>query len=66
MEQHDLVQDALRQVAKLCAVSAITAPKSGRQLFLQGAKPFIETVILEDRDTLHQLAEWLRARHEAQ
>ncbi len=62
MEQQDLFQDALRQVAKLCAVSAMTAPKSGGQLFLQGAKPFIETVILEDRDTLHRLAEWLRAR----
>ncbi len=62
MEQHDIFQDALRHVAKLCAVSAMTAPKSGGQLFLKGAKPFIETVILEDRNTLHQLAEWLRAR----
>ncbi len=62
MEQHDIFQDALRQVAKLCAVAAMTAPKSGGQLFLQGAKPFIETIILDDRDMLHQLAEWLRAR----
>ena len=53
---------ALRHVAQLCAVAAMTAPKSGGQLFLKGAKPFIETVIVEERDTLQRLAEWLRAR----
>src|SRR5512140_2315130 len=62
MDQHDLLMEALRQVAKLCAISAITAPKSGGQLFLKGAKPFIETVIVEDRATLDHLAEWLRER----
>src|SRR5512140_249299 len=62
MDQHDLLMEALRQVAKLCAISAITAPKSGGQLFLKGAKPFIETIIVEDRPTLSRLAEWLRER----
>ena len=54
--------EALRHVAQLCAVAAMTAPKSGGQLFLKGSKPFIETVIVEDRDTLKRLADWLRAR----
>jgi uncharacterized ferredoxin-like protein len=54
--------DTVRQVAKLMAASAITAPKSGGQLFLQGKHLFIETVIVDDRDTLTQLAGWLRAR----
>jgi uncharacterized ferredoxin-like protein len=62
MDQQEMFMAALRQVAQLCAVSAMTAPKSGGQLFLKGAKPFIETVIVEERDTLSQLAEWLRAR----
>ncbi len=62
MEQREMFLDALRQVARLCAVAAMTAPKSGGQLFLKGAKPFIETVIVEDRDTLNRLAEWLRDR----
>lgn len=52
----------LRHVAQLCAVTAVTAPKSGGQLFLKGAKPFIETVMVEDRDTLKRLADWMRAR----
>jgi uncharacterized ferredoxin-like protein len=54
--------DTVRQVAKLMAAAAITAPKSGGQLFLQGKHLFIETVIVDDADTLHQLAGWLRAR----
>lgn len=62
MEQEEIFLQALRQVAQLCAIAAITAPKSGGQLFLKGSKPFIETVILEDKDTLKHLAEWLRAR----
>lgn len=62
MEQAQLFQDALRQVAQLCAVSAMTAPKSGGQLFLKGAKPFIETVVVENKDDLRRLAEWMRAR----
>ncbi len=62
MEQHDMFMDSLRHVAQLCAVAAVTAPKSGGQLFLRGAKPFIETVILEDREVLGRLAGWLRER----
>jgi uncharacterized ferredoxin-like protein len=62
MEQHEMFMMALRQVAQLCAVAAMTAPKSGGQLFVKGAKPFIETVIIDERDTLRQLADWLRAR----
>ena len=62
MDQREIFMDALRSVAKLCAVAAMTAPKSGGQLFLKGSKPFIETVIVEDREMLHRLAEWLRAR----
>jgi len=54
--------EALRHVAQLCAVAAMTAPKSGGQLFLKGSKPFIETVVVEDRETLSRLAEWLRER----
>src|SRR3954471_10918428 len=58
----DLRADTVRQVAKLMAASAITAPKSGGQLFLQGKHLFLETVIVEDADTRHRLAEWMRAR----
>ena len=54
--------DTVRQVAKLMAAAAITAPKSGGQLFLQGKHLFIETVIVDDKATLHQLSAWLRAR----
>src|SRR5437016_14186856 len=58
----DLRADTVRQVAKLMAASAITAPKSGGQLFLQGKHLFIETVIVDDDDTLIRLATWMRAR----
>ncbi len=54
--------DTVRQVAKLMAAAAITAPKSGGQLFLQGKHLFIETVVVDDNATLQQLAGWLRAR----
>jgi uncharacterized ferredoxin-like protein len=54
--------DTVRHIAKLLAAAAITAPKSGGQLFLQGKHLFIETVIVDDHDTLQQLARWLRAR----
>jgi uncharacterized ferredoxin-like protein len=62
MDQHEIFMEALRHVAQLCAVAAMTAPKSGGQLFLKGSKPFIETVIVEDRPTLSLIAEWLRER----
>ena len=54
--------DTVRQVAKLMAASAITAPKSGGQLFLAGKHLFVETVIVDNRDTLSRLAAWMRAR----
>ena len=58
----DLRADTVRQVAKLMAAAAITAPKSGGQLFLAGKHNFMETVIVEDPATRHELAEWMRAR----
>jgi len=58
----DLRADTVVQVAKLMAASAITAPKSGGQLFLAGKHNFMETVIVEPADTRHRLAEWMRAR----
>jgi uncharacterized ferredoxin-like protein len=64
MDQREMFLDSVRHVARLCAVAAMTAPKSGGQLFLKGATPFIETAIVEDKATLKQLADWLRARGE--
>ncbi|MBI4630563.1 MAG: hypothetical protein HY740_02400 [Chloroflexi bacterium] len=62
MDQKEIFMEALRQVANLCAVAAMTAPKSGGQLFLKGGKSFVETILIEDRATLNRLAEWLRER----
>jgi hypothetical protein len=62
LDYDGLRADTVRQVAKLMAAAAITAPKSGGMLFLQGKHLFIETVIVDDHDALHQLAEWMRAR----
>src|SRR3989440_12461796 len=62
LDYDSLRADTVRQVAKLMAAAAITAPKSGGQLFLQGKHLFIETVIVDDHDTLTQLAAWMRAR----
>src|SRR5437660_11436689 len=58
----ELRAGTVQQVAKLMAAAAITAPKSGGQLFLAGRHLFIETVIVDDRETLDRLAEWMRAR----
>lgn len=54
--------ETVQQVAKLMAAAAITAPKSGGQLFLAGKHNFMETIIVTDNDTRHELAEWMRAR----
>jgi uncharacterized ferredoxin-like protein len=62
MNQQEIFLDAIRHVAKLCAVAAMTAPKSGGQLFLKGGLPFVETLIVEDKPTLKRLADWLRQR----
>jgi uncharacterized ferredoxin-like protein len=62
LDYDGLRADTVRQVAKLMAAAAITAPKSGGQLFLAGKHLFIETVIVDDRETLDRLAGWMRAR----
>jgi uncharacterized ferredoxin-like protein len=58
----DIRAAAVRQVAQLMAAAAITAPKSGGQLFLAGKPNFMETVITDDPATRRQLAAWMRAR----
>jgi uncharacterized ferredoxin-like protein len=58
----DLRDETVRQVAKLMAAAAITAPKSGGQLFLAGKPNFLETVIVDDLETRQRIADWLRAR----
>src|SRR5436853_382030 len=62
LDYDSLRADTIRQVAKLMAAAAITAPKSGGQLLLAGKHLFIETVIVDDRETLSSLAAWMRAR----
>ena len=54
--------ELVRTVARLCAAAAVTAPKSGGQLFLRGKPLFIETVFIDDRETLRRLADWMRRR----
>lgn len=58
----DIRAETVVQVAKLMAAAAITAPKSGGQLFLAGKPGFLETVIVADTDTRGRIAGWLRAR----
>jgi hypothetical protein len=48
MDQREVFMESFRHVAKLCVIAAMTAPKSGGQLFLKGAKPFIEIAIVEE------------------
>jgi uncharacterized ferredoxin-like protein len=62
IDYSSLRAETVRQVAKLMAASAITAPKSGGQLFLAGKHLFLETVIIDDSETLSALASWMRAR----
>jgi uncharacterized ferredoxin-like protein len=57
--------EIIRTVGRLCAAAAVTAPKSGGQLFLKGKPLFIETVLVDDRATLKRLADWMRARGRA-
>lgn len=58
----EMHREAVRQAARAMAAAAITAPKSGGQLFLKGAALFVETVYVEDRATLQRLAAWMRVR----
>lgn len=62
LNYEDIRHETVLQVAKLMAASAITAPKSGGQLFLRGAHLFIETVTVDDKETLGSLATWMRGR----
>jgi uncharacterized ferredoxin-like protein len=58
----DLRACTIRQVAQLMAASAITARKSGGQLFLAGKPNFMETGIADGEGTRRDLAAWMRAR----
>ena len=58
----EMSADIVRTVGQLCAAAAVTAPKSGGQLFLKGKPLFIETVLVDERPTLKRLADWMRAR----
>lgn len=53
---------AIRSAVEYLSASAITAPKSGGQLFLRGGKPFLETVAVIDKRVQGELAEWMRRR----
>ena len=54
--------DLVCTVARLCAAAAVTAPKSGGQLFRRGKPLFIETVFIDDRETILRLVDWMRRR----
>jgi uncharacterized ferredoxin-like protein len=54
--------DLLRTVAGLCAAAAVTAPKSGGQLFRRGKPLFIETVFVDDHELILQFAGWMKRR----
>jgi uncharacterized ferredoxin-like protein len=56
LDSDAIATDAVRQVATLMAAAAITAPKSGGQLFLAGKPNPIETVIVADPDTRGDMA----------
>jgi uncharacterized ferredoxin-like protein len=62
LEEKLVAADAVRQVAMLMAAAAITAPKSGGQLFLAGKPGFIETAFVHDQSIQDELAACLRAR----
>ncbi len=44
--------DTVRQIAKLMAAAAVTAPRVGGMLFLQGTPLFMETIVVDDSGTL--------------
>ncbi len=52
----------------LCCGCHGPRPKAAGNSFLQGGKPFIETVIVEEKPVLKKLADWLvrGARRQAQ
>jgi uncharacterized ferredoxin-like protein len=53
---------AIRSALEQLSATAITAPKSGGQLFLRGGKSFIEAVAVMDSAVQSQLADWMRRR----
>ena len=57
-----LRSETVLKVAKLMTASSMTAPRSGGQLMRQGKPNFIETTIVDDRETLDNLSNWMRAR----
>lgn len=58
----DLRLDTVLQAARTMAGAAITAPKSGGMLFMQGSPLFMEATIVHERETLSELSAWMRAR----
>jgi uncharacterized ferredoxin-like protein len=58
----DAKSEIIGSVARLCAAAAVTAPKSGGQLFRRGKPLFIETVFVDDHATLQRLAAWMKRR----
>jgi uncharacterized ferredoxin-like protein len=52
----------VRNVAAQMAAAAITAPKSGGQLFLAGKPNFMETILVDDPEERTEIAAWLRSR----
>ncbi|MFP5489227.1 MAG: DUF2148 domain-containing protein [Acidimicrobiia bacterium] len=52
----------VRDIAAQMAAAAITAPKSGGQLFLAGKPNFMETILVDDVDERAAIAAWLRSR----
>lgn len=61
-DPNSLTRSGLRHVAELCAIAATTAPKSGGQLFLKGSKPFLEVRLVDDRENLGRISDWMRER----
>lgn len=59
---HEIRGETVRNVAQLCAAAAVTAPKSGGQLFTRGKPLFVETAYYDDPETLKELAAWMRTR----
>lgn len=62
LDEQTIRLETVGHVAKLMAAAAITAPKSGGQLFLAGKPSFLETVIVDKPTTRAELAKWMRAR----
>src|SRR2546426_692477 len=60
MDQHEMFTEVVANVAKMCAVSAMTAPKSGGQLFLKGSNHSMEPTFAGKRKPLHPRGNWLR------